>query len=104
LLVKEAGGEVTDIKGNDLDFSLGRTLANNKGIVATNGKFHQTVLDTIKYVISPPTKTFSLTITQNNESENYSRQTPSTIKRALSTSLNISSELIEVVEGFGKGS
>ena len=44
LIVTQAGGTVTDIYGRALDFSLGRTLSANKGIVATNGKFHDRVI------------------------------------------------------------
>jgi len=47
LLVEEAGGRVTDLQGKALDFSLGRKLANNRGIVATNGPFHGQVLDAV---------------------------------------------------------
>lgn len=47
-LVGAAGGTVTDIEGRPLDFSLGRTLKNNCGIVASNGKFHSAVLDAIQ--------------------------------------------------------
>ncbi len=46
-VVTEAGGTVTDIHGNPLDFSLGRTLAKNRGIVATNGKLHDRVISAI---------------------------------------------------------
>lgn len=49
IIVKEAGGQVTDIHGTTLDFSLGKTLQANHGILATNGKFHQEVLEAIKY-------------------------------------------------------
>ncbi len=52
IVVKEAGGEVTDCMGNKLDFSLGRTLKNNTGIVGTNGRIHQEVLQAVKKVIS----------------------------------------------------
>ena len=38
MVVNEAGGSVTDVRGEPLDFSAGRTLKNNKGIVATNGQ------------------------------------------------------------------
>ena len=38
LLVTEAGGKVTDCRGNELDFSCGQGLENNYGIVATNGR------------------------------------------------------------------
>ncbi|MEE9405215.1 MAG: 3'(2'),5'-bisphosphate nucleotidase [Algisphaera sp.] len=44
LVVEEAGGRVTDIEGKDLDFSCGRTLANNRGVVATNGALHEVVI------------------------------------------------------------
>ena len=40
LLVEEAGGKVTDLHGNKLDFSAGRTLANNRGILASNQHLH----------------------------------------------------------------
>jgi HAL2 family 3'(2'),5'-bisphosphate nucleotidase len=48
LLVEAAGGRVTDIHGAPLDFSRGRTLSANKGIVATNAKFHDAVLAAIR--------------------------------------------------------
>ena len=40
----EAGGAVTDAFGRELDFSLGRTLETNRGVVATNGLLHREVL------------------------------------------------------------
>ncbi|HKQ32465.1 MAG TPA: 3'(2'),5'-bisphosphate nucleotidase, partial [Thermodesulfobacteriota bacterium] len=43
IIVEEAGGIVTDAYGKALDFSLGRTLSGNKGIVATNGLIHEKV-------------------------------------------------------------
>src|SRR5204863_159195 len=52
LIVKEAGGQVTDIQGDPLDFSRGRTLAANRGVVATNGHLHPRVLDALRHVIS----------------------------------------------------
>lgn len=48
LVVKEAGGEVTDILGKPLDFSTGITLARNFGVVATNGALHGRVLAAIR--------------------------------------------------------
>ena len=36
LLVEESGGVVTDLDDKPLDFSTGRTLKNNRGILATN--------------------------------------------------------------------
>jgi 3'(2'), 5'-bisphosphate nucleotidase len=47
LIVEEARGMVSDIEGKKLDFSIGKTLRNNRGILATNGKIHQRVLDII---------------------------------------------------------
>ena len=52
IVVKEAGGEVTDCRGNSLDFSLGRTLKNNTGIVGTNSRIHKEVISAVKEVIS----------------------------------------------------
>jgi len=52
VLVEEAGGKVTDLSGKPLDFSQGKTLAKNKGIIATNGKLHDVVLKAVKSVIS----------------------------------------------------
>lgn len=48
LVVTEAGGRVTDIDGKDLDFSLGYRLENNRGVIVTNGKLHEAVLDAIR--------------------------------------------------------
>ena len=48
LCVTEAGGRVTDIAGAPLDFSQGRTLARNRGVVATNGLNHETVVAAVK--------------------------------------------------------
>lgn len=47
LIVEEAGGRVSDIHGQPLDFTQGRTLRANKGVLATNGVLHETVLSAI---------------------------------------------------------
>ncbi len=47
LLVEEAGGTVTDIMGRPLEFHHGRELLANKGVVVSNGRFHQAVLEAI---------------------------------------------------------
>jgi len=52
LIVREAGGEVTDSVGNRLDFSIGRTLAKNKGVVAAPAPVHASVLEVVKEVLS----------------------------------------------------
>jgi 3'(2'), 5'-bisphosphate nucleotidase len=44
IVVEEAGGRVTDLDGKPLDFAQGRTLATNRGVLATNGHLHQTLL------------------------------------------------------------
>lgn len=44
LIVEEAGGRVSDIEGKKLDFSAGKTLHHNRGILATNGAVHARVL------------------------------------------------------------
>ncbi len=46
-VIEEAGGRVTDITGAALDFTCGRTLANNSGVVATNGTIHDAVIAAI---------------------------------------------------------
>ena len=51
LIVREAGGEVTDADGRRLDFGRGRTLAANKGIVATPKEVHGKVLEVVKGVL-----------------------------------------------------
>ena len=51
IVVEEAGGTVTDVTGAPLDFSLGRKLENNRGIIATNGRFHDEVVSAVQSVI-----------------------------------------------------
>ena len=51
IVVKEAGGQVTDVRGEPLDFSLGRTLRNNKGVVATNGRLHDQIIAAVREVL-----------------------------------------------------
>jgi 3'(2'), 5'-bisphosphate nucleotidase len=51
LIVREAGGEVTDSVGSRLDFSKGRTLAENKGVVAAPKELHAQVLEAVKDVL-----------------------------------------------------
>jgi len=44
LIVTEAGGSVTDISGKPLDFSLGRELSANSGVLATLPALKDTIL------------------------------------------------------------
>lgn len=51
LIVREAGGQVTDASGKRLDFSKGRTLADNIGVVAAPKSVHEQVLDAVQDVL-----------------------------------------------------
>ena len=51
IMVLEAGGKVTDINGLPLNFTMGRTLDTNRGILASNGRIHQQVLDSLNRVL-----------------------------------------------------
>lgn len=51
LIVREAGGQVTDTAGNRLDFSVGRTLAQNKGVIAAPAEVHGQVLKVVQEVL-----------------------------------------------------
>ncbi len=44
LIIEEAGGTVTDMHGQPLDFSSGAKMENNRGVVASRGAIHQAVL------------------------------------------------------------
>ena len=44
LILDEAGGKISDIDGKPLDFSTGRSLTQNRGILASNGPIHAAAL------------------------------------------------------------
>ncbi|MEX0887602.1 MAG: 3'(2'),5'-bisphosphate nucleotidase [Phycisphaeraceae bacterium] len=48
IVIEEAGGRVTDIVGAPLDFSRGKRLERNRGVVATNGAVHDAVIKAIQ--------------------------------------------------------
>ncbi len=48
LIAEEAGGRVTDIAGTALDFTQGRTLRRNKGVLAAGRHLHGVVLEAIQ--------------------------------------------------------
>ncbi|KAF2422629.1 3',5'-bisphosphate nucleotidase-like protein [Tothia fuscella] len=50
VIVREAGGLVTDSEGKELDFGRGRTLRGNSGIVAAPKGVHGRILDVVKEV------------------------------------------------------
>ncbi|KDN36782.1 putative MET22-protein ser/thr phosphatase [Tilletiaria anomala UBC 951] len=47
LLVEEAGGKVTDLRGQALNFGAGRTLRDNKGVVAAHWDVHGQVIEAV---------------------------------------------------------
>lgn len=50
LVVEEAGGRITDLRNRPLDFSAGRMLANNRGVLASNGLLHEAALDALRRI------------------------------------------------------
>ncbi|MDE0299453.1 MAG: 3'(2'),5'-bisphosphate nucleotidase [Candidatus Poribacteria bacterium] len=48
IIVEEAGGKVTDMHGQSVNLLEGRRMTSNRGIVATNGKLHERVLEIIR--------------------------------------------------------
>lgn len=53
-VITEAGGQVSDACGHPLDFSRGRRLEQNKGVVVTNGRLHERVIAAVKEVLGLP--------------------------------------------------
>lgn len=47
ILVEEAGGRVTDALGRELDFRSGKRLEKNYGIIVTNGRLHEKVVNAL---------------------------------------------------------
>lgn len=52
VIVEEAGGEVSDAHGKPLDFGVGRTLKENKGVVAAPKDAFAEVIKAVKEVLS----------------------------------------------------
>ena len=52
IVVEEAGGRVSDVRGNPLDFSHGRQIETNSGVIATNGPIHDAVLEAVARFVS----------------------------------------------------
>jgi 3'(2'), 5'-bisphosphate nucleotidase len=48
LIIEEAGGLVTDLTGKALDFTTGRSLKNNRGILASNRHLHPAALAVLR--------------------------------------------------------
>jgi len=51
LIVEEAGGRVTDVEGKPLDFTRGRELSANRGVIVSNGLLHDRVLAAVKQAL-----------------------------------------------------
>lgn len=49
IVVREAGGTVTDVDGQELDFSRGWKLSANRGVIVTGGLDHVTVLEAVRH-------------------------------------------------------
>jgi 3'(2'), 5'-bisphosphate nucleotidase len=50
IIVEEAGGRVSDLDGKALDFTQGRSLDANRGVLATNGRLHDDLLAGLKSI------------------------------------------------------
>lgn len=50
ILVEEAGGCVTDMSGHPLNFSVGKKLVDNRGIIACDYTIHEKVISTIQEI------------------------------------------------------
>jgi HAL2 family 3'(2'),5'-bisphosphate nucleotidase len=50
LVLEEAGGSITDLAGQPLDFTTGRSLQNNRGILASNGRYHPPALNALSAI------------------------------------------------------
>ncbi len=50
LILEEAGGRITDLRGEALDFSAGRRLENNIGVLASNGHLHPAALVALRRI------------------------------------------------------
>jgi 3'(2'), 5'-bisphosphate nucleotidase len=50
IIVQEAGGRVTDLRGEELDFLAGKRLVNNIGVLVSNGELHSAALRALSQV------------------------------------------------------
>lgn len=48
VIVTEAGGRVSDVDGQPLDFGTGTRMIKNRGVLMTNGHLHDAVLDAVR--------------------------------------------------------
>ena len=52
IVIEEAGGILRDVDQKELDFGQGRTLAENRGVVACGGSWHQEVGEAVSAVLA----------------------------------------------------
>ncbi|MCA1852207.1 MAG: hypothetical protein LC647_07380, partial [Beggiatoa sp.] len=50
LVAAEAGAEITDIDGRPLDFSCGKGLSRNRGIICASPRFHARIVEAVRAV------------------------------------------------------
>lgn len=50
LVLQEAGGRISDLDGKPLDFTTGRSLVYNRGVLASNGTLHAPALAALKQI------------------------------------------------------
>jgi HAL2 family 3'(2'),5'-bisphosphate nucleotidase len=48
LIVAESGGTVTDVRGRPLEFNHGHELTANRGVIVSNGRIHERVIEAIR--------------------------------------------------------
>lgn len=51
IVIEEAGGRVSDLYGLPLDFSRGKRLVDNRGVLATHGPLHDAVLASLGRIL-----------------------------------------------------
>jgi len=50
IIVEEAGGRITDLHGKPLDFTVGRRLERNRGILASHRQLHDVFVDALSRI------------------------------------------------------
>lgn len=51
IVIEEACGRISDLNGEPLDFTQGRRLENNRGVLASNGLLHEKALEALAHVL-----------------------------------------------------
>jgi len=91
IIVKEAGGSVEDTTGIDLDFSQGRTLSKNKGVIASSSEELQIrVINVVKDVLYPPEREYRVVLKGPHV------PTAQELQNTLATSLSVDPATVKV--------